>query len=98
MLHIFLSNRPGDIRYGTTGKPVPGYDARIIDENGAEVGDEEVGELDHPRAVGGGRLLEPARQEPAAPSRANGPIPATNTSATPTAITAAAAAPTTCSR
>jgi 4-hydroxybenzoate-CoA ligase len=45
MLHIFLSNRPGDMRYGTTGKPVPGYDARIIDENGNDVGDEEVGEL-----------------------------------------------------
>ena len=28
MLHIFLSNRPGDVRYGTTGQPVPGYDAR----------------------------------------------------------------------
>ena len=26
MLHIFLSNRPGDVKYGTTGKPVPGYD------------------------------------------------------------------------
>ena len=28
MLHIFLSNRPGDVRYGTTGKPVPGYEIR----------------------------------------------------------------------
>ena len=28
MLHIFLSNYPGDVRYGTTGKPVPGYDIR----------------------------------------------------------------------
>ena len=27
MLHIFLSNRPGDVRHGTTGKPVPGYEA-----------------------------------------------------------------------
>ncbi len=26
MLHVFLSNRPGDVRYGTTGKPVPGYE------------------------------------------------------------------------
>ena len=26
MLHIFLSNRAGDVRYGTTGKPVAGYD------------------------------------------------------------------------
>ena len=45
MLHIFLSNTPGDIVYGTSGKPVPGYDARLVDENGAEVADGEVGEL-----------------------------------------------------
>ncbi len=45
MLHIFLSNRPGDLRYGTSGKPVPGYDAKIIGEDGAEVPDDEVGEL-----------------------------------------------------
>ncbi|MGH8676999.1 MAG: benzoate-CoA ligase family protein, partial [Burkholderiales bacterium] len=31
MLHIFLSNRPGDVRYGTTGKPVPGYHIRLMD-------------------------------------------------------------------
>ena len=45
MLHIFLSNRPGDVRPGTSGKPVPGYDARILGEDGAEVATEEVGEL-----------------------------------------------------
>jgi benzoate-CoA ligase family protein len=44
MLHIFLSNRPDDIRYGTTGKPVPGYDVRILDAGG-EVADGEPGEL-----------------------------------------------------
>ena len=33
MLHIFMSNRPGDVRYGTTGKPVPGHDVAIIDAN-----------------------------------------------------------------
>lgn len=44
MLHIFLSNRPDDIRYGTTGKPVPGYDLRIL-EAGGEVPDGEPGEL-----------------------------------------------------
>ncbi len=45
MLHIFLSNRPGAVRYGSTGRPVPGYEARIIDEHGdlAPVGD--IGEL-----------------------------------------------------
>ena len=45
MLHIFLSNRAGDIRYGSSGKPVPGYDARILGEDGNEVGVDEVGEL-----------------------------------------------------
>lgn len=45
LLQTFLSNRPGDIRYGSTGKPVPGYEARIIDENGNEVGTNEIGEL-----------------------------------------------------
>ena len=44
MLHIFLSNRPDDIRYGTTGKPVPGYEVRIL-ETGGEVADGEPGEL-----------------------------------------------------
>ena len=45
MLHIFLSNRPGDVRYGTTGKPVPGYRIRLVDEEGREVGPNEIGEL-----------------------------------------------------
>jgi benzoate-CoA ligase len=45
MLHIFLSNRPGEVRYGTTGKPVPGYRIRLVDEQGREVGDGEIGEL-----------------------------------------------------
>lgn len=45
MLHIFISNRPGDVRYGTTGKPVPGYEIRLVDEQGAEVAEGEIGEL-----------------------------------------------------
>ena len=64
MLNTFLSNRPGDIRYGSTGKPVPGYEARIVDEHGHDVGADEIGELDRARAVGRRRLLEPAREEP----------------------------------
>ena len=34
MLHIFISNHPGDVKYGTTGKPVPGYDIRLVDDAG----------------------------------------------------------------
>jgi 4-hydroxybenzoate-CoA ligase len=45
MFQTFLSNRPGDVRYGTTGKAVPGYDLKIVDEQGREVADEEIGEL-----------------------------------------------------
>lgn len=45
MLHVFLSNRPGEVRYGTTGKPVPGYDLRIVDEDGKLCPDNELGEL-----------------------------------------------------
>lgn len=45
MLHIFLSNRPGEVNYGTTGKPVPGYDVRLIDDEGRTVAAGETGEL-----------------------------------------------------
>ena len=45
MLHIFLSNRPDDVRYGTTGKPVPGYELRLVDEAGNTVKQGELGEL-----------------------------------------------------
>jgi len=45
MLHIFISNRPGKVRYGTTGQPVPGYEIRLLDERGAPVADGEIGEM-----------------------------------------------------
>jgi benzoate-CoA ligase len=45
MLHIFLSNRPGKVRYGTTGQPVPGYELRIVADDGRECGPGEIGEL-----------------------------------------------------
>jgi benzoate-CoA ligase len=45
MLHIFLSNRPGDIKYGTTGRPVPGYEVRLVDEAGLPVKRGDLGEL-----------------------------------------------------
>jgi 4-hydroxybenzoate-CoA ligase len=45
LLHIFLSNAPGDIKYGTSGKPVPGYAVRLVNEAGQDVPDGEVGEL-----------------------------------------------------
>ncbi|MCB1396281.1 MAG: benzoate-CoA ligase family protein [Rhodobacter sp.] len=45
MLHIFLSNRPGDIVYGTSGVAVPGYEVRLVDEHDEDVPEGEVGEL-----------------------------------------------------
>ena len=45
MLHIFLSNRPGDVRYGTSGKPIGGYQVRLVDEAGKPVPKGEIGEL-----------------------------------------------------
>jgi benzoate-CoA ligase len=46
MMHIFLSNYPGDVRPGTTGKPVPGYTLRLVDDQGNIVTKPgELGEL-----------------------------------------------------
>jgi benzoate-CoA ligase len=45
MLHIFLSNSPGDVEYGTTGRPVPGYDVRLVDDQERPVATGEAGEL-----------------------------------------------------
>lgn len=45
MLHIFLSNAPDDVVYGTSGVAVPGYQLRLVDEAGAEVAQGEIGEL-----------------------------------------------------
>ncbi|MBA9002687.1 benzoate-CoA ligase family protein [Thermomonospora cellulosilytica] len=44
-LHIFLSNRPGQVRPGTTGTPVPGYELRLVDENGRDVAPGTPGSL-----------------------------------------------------
>jgi benzoate-CoA ligase len=45
MLHIFLSNRPGDISYGTTGRPVPGYELELRADGGGLAPDGEEGSL-----------------------------------------------------
>ena len=78
MLQTFLSNRPGDVRYGSTGKPVPGYEVKIVDERGA---------ASLPPARSGSSWCAARRREKvtgisarraAAPSPANGFTPATN--------------------
>ncbi|MFQ5590037.1 MAG: benzoate-CoA ligase family protein [Phycisphaerae bacterium] len=45
ILHIFISNRPGRSRPGSTGEIVPGYEARIVDEQGHDLPPGEVGDL-----------------------------------------------------
>lgn len=45
MLHIYVSNRADDICYGTSGRPVPGYEVSLRDESGVPVGEGELGEL-----------------------------------------------------
>ena len=44
-ISTFLCNREGAVRYGTSGKPVPGFDIRLVDEDGAVVAQGEMGEL-----------------------------------------------------
>ncbi len=45
LLHIFLSNTPNDVVYGTSGTAVPGYRLRLVNENSEEVDGDEIGEL-----------------------------------------------------
>jgi benzoate-CoA ligase len=45
ILHIFLSNRPGAVRPGSTGQPVPGYEAIVVDDEGRLVPRGEIGNL-----------------------------------------------------
>ncbi len=45
MLHIFLSNRSGKVRYGSTGTPVPGYEVELRDDLGRPVPAGDVGDL-----------------------------------------------------
>jgi benzoate-CoA ligase len=45
MLHIYISNALGDVAYGTSGRPVPGYEIAVRDEEGRPVPQGELGEL-----------------------------------------------------
>ena len=78
MLHIFVSNRPGAVRYGTTGQPVPGYRARHRRRARRRVRagrDRRAGSL---RPDRGGVLLERRARNRAARSPASGRAPATS--------------------
>lgn len=45
MLHMYMSNRAGDVRAGTSGKPLRGYEMRLLDDLGQQVADGEIGDL-----------------------------------------------------
>lgn len=62
MLHIFISNRLDDSRAASTGRPVTGYEARVIDEQGREVATGEPGAL-AVRGLTGCRYLNDKRQQ-----------------------------------
>ena len=65
MWHIFLSNRPGDVRPGTLGRAVPGFEVRVRDDEGRDLPDGEVGWLwvrGGSRAIGYWRQAEKTRR------------------------------------
>ncbi len=65
MWHIFISNRPGDVKPGTLGTAVPGFDVRVCDETGAEVPNGTVGALwvrGNSRAIGYWQQMEKTKQ------------------------------------
>jgi 4-hydroxybenzoate-CoA ligase len=45
LLHIFICNRPGDVRPGSSGKPVPGYELKLVDDQGKVVPKGQIGAL-----------------------------------------------------
>ncbi|GAB3455431.1 benzoate-CoA ligase family protein [Actinophytocola sediminis] len=59
--HIYISNRPGAARRGTCGQAVPGYRARVVDDDGVEVPPGEVGTLE----VTGGTVASEYHGDPA---------------------------------
>ncbi|HMA52766.1 MAG TPA: AMP-binding protein, partial [Magnetospirillaceae bacterium] len=62
MLHIFISNRVDDLRPGCTGRPLAGYQARIVDEEMRELPPGMVGRLAVKGPVGCRYLADPERQ------------------------------------
>ena len=62
MLHIFITNRQGDMRPAATGRPVSGYEAKIVDENMKEVPRGTIGKL-AVRGPTGCRYLADERQK-----------------------------------
>ncbi len=65
MWHIFISNRPGQVKLGTLGTVVPGFDVKICDHDGADVPVGEVGALwvrGNSRAIGYWQQMDKTKQ------------------------------------
>src|SRR4051812_7465472 len=62
MLHIFISSAGDDVRPGSTGKVVPGYEARVVDEDFKEVPPGTIGRLAVKGPTGCRYLDNPERQ------------------------------------
>ena len=94
--HVFISNQAGAVRPGSSGRAVPGYRIRLVDEHGVDVPQGEIGDL----LVSGGSVFAGYwnRRDATAAStwRASGITPATDTASTPMATTGTWGAPTTC--
>lgn len=63
MLHIFISAGDNEIKPGYTGKPIPGYEAKVVDEQGKEVPSGTVGLLAVKGPTGCRYLSDPERQQ-----------------------------------
>ena len=95
-LHIFISNRAGEVRPGSSGQAVPGYTVRLVDERGADVQQGEAGDL----VVSGGSVFAATgggRTSHSEYSAASGTTPATNTGRMKMATTGVLGAPMICS-
>ena len=95
MLHIYCSNRPGDVRPGTSGKPVPGYELRAARRARPAGGRGRGRQPARARRQRARLLLASAREDQGRDQGRAGSSPATATASTRTATTCTRAAPTT---
>jgi benzoate-CoA ligase len=96
MPHIFLSNRPGDVEYGSTGRVVPGHRLKLVDEDGFDAKVGEIGDLYVAGPSSALMYLGASAKNLGPRSRASGPRPTTNIRSTRGAATYTPAAATTC--
>jgi acyl-CoA synthetase (AMP-forming)/AMP-acid ligase II len=97
VLHMFISNRPGAIRPGSSGQLVRGYEARLLDESGQPTPPARSATCGSP-AIRSAPRTGTSTRRPRPRSKGAGSAPATSTRRTLTATTGTRAGSTTCSR